>query len=81
MLYLDTSVLVSTLTNEADTSMVQTWLSCQNVRDLVISDWLVTEFSSALSVQMRTGQLSVAGVALVSMALEPHVEISLAGRS
>ena len=57
MLYLDTSVLVSALTNEADTAAVQIWLSEQDRRDLTVSDWVVTEFSSALSIKLRTGQL------------------------
>jgi hypothetical protein len=39
MLYLDTSVLVSALTNEADTGAVQDWLAAQVARDLAISDW------------------------------------------
>ena len=58
MLYLDTSVLVCAFTREADTDTVQTWLSRQDVRELTISDWVVTEFSSALSIKLRTGQLT-----------------------
>lgn len=57
MLYLDTSVLVAALTNEARTAEVQDWLGRQSVGDLVISDWVVTEFSAALSVKVRMGQL------------------------
>ncbi len=59
MLYLDTSILVCALTNEADTAAVQTWVSQQDSRDLTISDWVATEFSSALSIKLRTGQLGV----------------------
>jgi hypothetical protein len=57
MLYLDTSILVSALTNEADTAAVQAWLAGQVARDLTISDWVVTEFSSAMSIKLRSGQL------------------------
>lgn len=57
MLYLDTSVLVSVLTYKADTPALQAWLAAQDARDLTISDWVVTEFSSALSIKLRTGQL------------------------
>lgn len=59
MLYLDTSLLVSALTNEADTDAVQTWLSRQEAGHLTISDWVVTEFSSAISIKLRTGQLEL----------------------
>jgi len=55
MLYLDTSVLVSALTNETDTAAVQVWLAGQVAGDLTISDWVVTEFSSAMSIKLRTG--------------------------
>ena len=57
ILYLDTSVLVSALTNEPETAAVQSWLARQDARDLTISDWVLTEFSSALSIKLRTGQL------------------------
>ena len=60
MLYLDTSILVSALTNEADTAQVQAWLCEQHAGDLTISDWVTTEFSSALSLKLRTGQLGPA---------------------
>jgi predicted nucleic acid-binding protein len=60
MLYVDTSVLVAALTNESRTTDMQKWLASQRPEDLVISDWVITEFSAALLLKVRTGQLAPA---------------------
>lgn len=54
---LDTSLLVAGLTREARTAAVQDWLAAQASEALVISDWVVTEFSSALPVKVRMKRL------------------------
>src|SRR6267154_2593446 len=60
MFYLDTSLLVAVLTNGAETERMQHWLGQQPVDDLALSDWMATEFSSALSIKLRTGQIGAA---------------------
>jgi len=57
MLYLDTSLLVASLTNEAESRRMQEWLGDQDPNDLVVSDWVAAEFSAALSIKLRTGRI------------------------
>ena len=58
MIYLDTSLLVTALTVEADTERVQTWLAKCEGGELCISLWVVSEFSSALALKLRRGDIS-----------------------
>jgi uncharacterized protein len=58
-LYLDTSVLVTALTSESATPRVQDWLEAQEPSSLHISLWVETEFSSALSMKIRMGELTL----------------------
>lgn len=58
-LYLDTSVLVSALSNEDASDRVRDWLGEQRA-DLAISDWVVAEFASALSSKVRSNKITAA---------------------
>jgi predicted nucleic acid-binding protein len=60
MICLDTSILVAALSRERRTKAVQTWLSEQPPEQLFISEWVITEFSSALSLKVRMNQLTMA---------------------
>jgi len=58
--YLDTSALVAALTNERETERMQNWLAAQTKGDLAVSEWVATEFSAALSIKLRMGQIETA---------------------
>ena len=59
MNYVDTSVLVAALTIETNTLRAERWLTQAAGGDLVVSDWVVAEFSAALSIKLRVGTIEL----------------------
>ena len=57
MLYVDTSVVIAALTEEAATARVRAWFDQQPNESLSLSHWVLTEVSGALSLKVRTGAL------------------------
>jgi uncharacterized protein len=57
MLYLDTSVLVPLFVPEPTTAAVRRWLDNLAGKVLVVSDWTLTEFASALGIKVRERRL------------------------
>lgn len=52
--------MVAALTREAETGRIQEWLAAQEAGSLAISEWVRTEFSSALAIKLRSGQIGAA---------------------
>lgn len=59
MLYLDTSIVVSALTNEPRSSEIYAWLA-QLSAPLFVSGWVKAELSAALSGKLRMRAITVA---------------------
>jgi predicted nucleic acid-binding protein len=57
MIYLDTSAAVPLFVREPASAAVDAWLeSCTD--PIISSEWIVTEFASALSIKVRRGEIN-----------------------
>lgn len=74
MIYVDTSVLVALLTNESTAPAIRQWYAEDNNRIFITSDWILSEFASALSLKVRTGQLTVKQAAAVQKTFDSFIE-------
>jgi predicted nucleic acid-binding protein len=72
MEYVDTSVIVAALVQESHTPRAERWLAGRS-DELAISDWTLAEFSSALSIKVRSGSLDPEGQ---SVALETFATLT-----
>jgi uncharacterized protein len=78
MHYLDTSFIVSAMMpDEAVSEASRDWLETHS-EGLVISHWVITEVASALSMKVRTGQLTIEQRADVQQTWRNFQETSLA---
>jgi hypothetical protein len=69
MYYVDTSVIVAMLTHEAKSRACIDWFNHQ-AQTPQSSDWLITEFNSAISLKLRTGQLQAEQVSAILQTFE-----------
>lgn len=58
MIYVDTSIWIAMHAREARTTDVQNWLESQQLGALCCSEWVKTEYASALSIKRRRGELN-----------------------
>ncbi len=63
MIYVDTSVWIAMHVRESRTAEVQDWLEAQEISTLCCSEWVKTEYASALSIRRRRNELNAADFA------------------
>ena len=72
-------MIVSALANEVRTADAQAWLQAQPADTVLMSEWTITEFSSALALKMRTGvfdaQSRAAALAAFQALVLPSVRV------
>jgi len=76
MVYLDTSAAVPLFVAEPSSDLVDNWLGACDV-PVVSSDWIVTEFASALSIKERSGTLSARNAKAAWRSFETFCQLGL----
>lgn len=59
MIYIDTSALVPAFIREPKSEAVLAWIETAG-DGLLVSEWAITEFSSAAAIKVRTGEIAAA---------------------
>ncbi len=57
MIYVDTSAWIALQLRESKTEAVQAWVERNGMAGLVCSEWVKTEYASALSIKRRRGDI------------------------
>lgn len=58
MFYVDTSVLIAAVSDETHSEAARNWMQARDAGEMSISQWTITEFSAALSIKQRAGDIS-----------------------
>ena len=82
MIYLDTSVIVPLIVPETTSSRARSWfdrLDSRHTKDLAVSAWMLTEFTSAMGIKVRNRDITrsqgEAARALLEDALLPNITV------
>ena len=76
MVYLDTSAAVPLFVAEPSSEGIDRWLEACDV-PIVSSDWIITEFASALSIKERSGTLTAKDAKAAWRSFETFCEAGL----
>lgn len=78
MVYIDTSVLLALFLNEAKTADAWCWVNRQPPGAIALSDWTLTELSSAMGVKRRMNAIDDAMHGKVLAAARQFAQLQLA---
>lgn len=76
MIYLDTSAAVPLFVPEPSSDLIDKWFDACDI-PIISSDWIITEFASALSIKERSGMLSAKDAKLAWRSFETFCQSGL----